>query len=63
MRFVNWLNEYFVVRKTYDEPTTSRCDQKPVKFDDASNKAIKRRVSGLLESHSFDELLFAVSKR
>ena len=46
--------------------TTSRCGRKPVKFDDASNKTKKRRVSDLLESRSSNvnpmieiQLLFA----
>ena len=62
-KFVNWLNEYFIVRKTDDEPATSKCGRKPVKFDDASYRTNKRRVSGLLESHLSNELLFAVSKK
>ena len=52
-----------VSKKTGDEPTTSRYDQKPVKFDDVSNKAKKRRVSSLLESHLSNELIFVASKK
>ena len=40
-KFVNWHNEYFIVRKAVDEPTTSRCGRKQVIFNDTSNKTNK----------------------
>ena len=60
---MHWFNEYLIVRKTDNEPTTSRCGQKPVKFDDDSTKTKKWSVSGLLKSHSSNELPFAASEK
>ena len=62
-KFVNWLNEYLIVRKKDNEPTASRRGRKPVAFDNSSNKTKKRRVSCLIESHSSNELFFAANKK